>query len=462
MTPDLGDSIFACSTTLPSPIAVIRLSGNDVFEAICSIFPEFVKQEKHIQTIKLHLDAHTDKGMAWFASGPQTYTGEDYAEIMVHGCSELVDQVSQWFIHQGLRQAGPGEFSYRACVNGKLSVLESASIDLLIKSQSRSDVLISLALGNQKIKQVVHRLRQGVLSLCGALQVMLDYSEQGYSLDELETQIQRESVDVLEDVRGLSEILNPLVQETIKPSVVIVGPPNSGKSTLFNLLLGFERSITSVLPGTTRDYISQDWHIGGKAVRLIDTAGFRETSDAVEVLGIQKSREVLETAQIVIVTLPLSESAEVWNSVGQELSRFFSQSQKQWIILGTKMDLSSDPEGFEFEALIERIFQGQSVIWSGRTNLMSMLSAAPEQILNALDSRSLLDSLQVQLPAQLQETCRSLVQFGQEFALHLTRGEYDMVHLILEKMIPTLSLITGEVSKEDLYDHVFSQFCLGK
>lgn len=459
--PRWGETICASASVLPSPIAVIRLSGSETLPALQRIFlfraPPI---SHHIFQKVLELPSIRDKVMMWFAPGPKTMTGEDYAEIMVHGSHQVVKETLGLLYEQGLRLAEPGEFSYRGYINGKMPLMQALSVASVIASENRSDLEAVKHLKNNAVDTHLARTKEHALNLYNGLQVLLDYSEQGYALDELEAVVHQESQALASELACVEKYLLPLITHTQKQSLVIVGNSNVGKSTLFNALVGYDRAISSPMPGTTRDYISSEFITqSGRKMELVDTAGLRETSDAVEIQGIEGTLSILKHATAVVWVISLEKfnpKSLYW------VLEYIRVGVPVWVV-GSKLDVADDSEIVMFESWISRLATGRERMSWITLNLLDKSDSRLEKAIDDLCSHvSRQVSIQCLLPGDVRSVVQEVIQRGQQCLERFKNQEYDVGQVYLERMIPSLSILTGEISKDEIYQRLFSSFCLGK
>jgi len=296
-----ADTIVARGTASgPAALAVVRLSGPEV-RRIGAVVSPGVDFDEPWRARLVQVAGGSAVAIAY--AGPRSYTGEDMLELMVHGSPFLVDAVIERCVSEGARQAGPGEFTRRAVANGKMDLLQAEAVrDLVVAETAWQARNASEQLGG-RLSRRLGGLREDLIALRARLEASLDFPHHGVEPDASELQLRlgaiRDQVDALLDTAAAGERIRDGVR------VVVCGPPNSGKSTLFNTLLGTDRAIVAPSPGTTRDLLEADLEIAGMAVTLIDTAGLRASADPVEEEGVRRAEAAVAGAAVVVELWPV-------------------------------------------------------------------------------------------------------------------------------------------------------------
>ncbi|MFT6839151.1 MAG: tRNA modification GTPase, partial [Sediminicola sp.] len=302
-----NDTIIALATASGAgAIAVIRVSGKDAIAISTPLFrsirgKDLAKQKSHTVHLGHIMDGERtiDEVLVTIFIGPNSYTGEHVIEISCHGSPYIQQQIIQLFLRNGCRTASAGEFTLRAFLNGKLDLSQAEAVADLIASDNEASHQIAMQQMRGGFSNEIKRLRDELLNFASLIELELDFAEEDVEFAD------RNQFKALVD--RIREVLKRLIDSFAVGNVIkngipvaIVGEPNVGKSTLLNALLNEERAIVSEIPGTTRDTIEDEISIGGMGFRFIDTAGIRETIDVVESIGIKKTFEKIEQAQVVI------------------------------------------------------------------------------------------------------------------------------------------------------------------
>lgn len=362
----IEDTICAPATgTSGAAIAVIRISGPRTFEILSKVV-EFRSPVLEGGRVKYGVVPGLDEVLVGIFKAPRSYSGEDSAEISCHCSPFIVSRLLEMLVDNGARPAAPGEFTRRAFVNGKMDLAQAEAVADLIASESRIQHKLALDQLRGKYSEGLSSLRNELVELSSLLELELDFSEEDVEFASRE-RLRRLLDDALAEVNRLVDSFrlgNALRQGV---SVAIVGEPNSGKSTLLNALLGEDRAIVSDIPGTTRDTVEETLNIGGIKFRFIDTAGLRESGDAIEKIGIERSYAAIERAAIVVLVVDGAELAGLGLDGGvvgalagavvvgeggvpckcryEEEIRSHLSADQTLITVVNKVDLSPAPEG---------------------------------------------------------------------------------------------------------------------
>ena len=445
------DTIVAAAT--PSgrgALALIRLSGPDAFSIAAKHLRPLPPQPRTSQLCGVHDgDELLDQALVTLFPGPNSFTGEDTVELSTHGGYLVPDSVIAALISSGARQALPGEFTRRAVLNSKLDILQAEAIGDLIDSRSQAMRRAALGQLDGGLSRRLLQLRSNLIDLEALIVYDIDFPE------EDDGPVSREKVESA--AAKIAESLKALLATAPKGElvregaiVVIAGPPNAGKSSLFNALLGRSRAIVTEIPGTTRDALEAVIDSGEWPLRLVDTAGLRNTEDRLERLGIEVSERYLADADVVIACAETAESLEKTISLIEQTSRA--------PILGvrTKVDL---------------VAQGDQSVWPHSTLSISAETGTGLQDLlesvNQILSRKhgeLTPDVPMLTRARHQRAislaCSELELFQQAWDENSLPATVASVHL--RTAVLALEELIGTVEIEDVFDRVFSSFCVGK
>ena len=431
-------------------IAVVRVSGPEAIRIANGLFSrDLARLESHKAAFgKIVRDEEVlDECLATVFRAPGTFTGEDTVEFAVHGSTFIQTELVRWLIDAGCRHAGPGEFTARAFLNGKLDLTQAEAVGDLIAADHAGAHRLAMNQLRGDFARAIGELREGLIGFAGLLELELDFAEEDVEFAD-RSQFNALLGELLEKVGSLADSFRTgnAIREGIP--VAIIGAPNRGKSTLLNALLGDERAIVSATAGTTRDTIEDTCIIGGKKFRFIDTAGIRETTDEIESEGIRRALEKAQGASIVLYLFDASEDGA--EAVDQALAAADIGPEAQTAIVWNKTDLATAPDKRRDLEFHLSAAQGLGVeelkTWLGQWGNESGDSDAI-MVTNFRHYEAL-----VETRASLEAT-RSGLQNG-------IPG--DLVASDVRQALHHLGSITGEIDPEDILDHIFSNFCIGK
>ena len=466
-TPYTDDTIVALATaTGVGAIAVIRLSGKEAIVLADKIFKtlngkplsEAPSHTVHLGTIKSGKQV-IDECLATIFKGTKSYTGEPVVEFSCHGSAYITQEVIKLCLANGARLAQAGEFTKRAFLNGKLALNQAEAVADLIASDSKASHQVALQQMRGGFTSEIEVLRQELLNFASLIELELDFSE-----EDVEFADRSQFKSLLKTIRTtLSSLIQSFsVGNVLKNGipVAIVGKPNAGKSTLLNALLNEERAIVSDIAGTTRDTIEETLHIGGIAFRFIDTAGIRDTQDQIEAIGVQKAKEKIEKASVILFLFDDKD-----NTVS-EITTFVKENYREgakYVLLHNKTDLSLE----ETTAFDDEILQSLK----GYTDTLLRISAKEGQNITELKN-FLADYAQtlshigkatvvtnIRHYEALSNALQAIEKVEEGMQMHLS---CDLLAIDIRETLYHLGSITGEVSNEEVLGNIFSRFCIGK
>ena len=463
-----NDAIVALATPSGAgAISIIRVSGQDAIQIGASVFKSIKNKDLTQQkTHTLHLGHIIDEGktldevLVSIFKGPNSYTGENTIEISCHGSTYIQQQIIQLLLRKGCRMADAGEFTLRAFLNGKLDLSQAEAVADLISSDNEASHQIAMQQMRGGFSNEIAKLREELLNFASLIELELDFAEEDVEFAD-RTQF-HELLNRIEFV--LKRLIDSFaVGNVIKNGipVAIVGEPNVGKSTLLNALLNEERAIVSDIAGTTRDTIEDELNIGGIGFRFIDTAGIHETKDVVESIGIQKTFEKIEQAQVVLY---LFESLKFQVSGSEYINEIEKVKNKYplkpLVIVINKSDLISAEETQSLLQQLETLNLKQILISAKqktgidelKNTLLSFVNTGALRnnetiVTNTRHYDSLLKALD-----EIQK-----VKFGLESNL-----SSDLMALDIKEALYHFGLITGQVTNDELLGNIFANFCIGK
>ncbi|GMO59454.1 MAG: tRNA uridine-5-carboxymethylaminomethyl(34) synthesis GTPase MnmE [Termitinemataceae bacterium] len=468
-----GACIAAIATAAgSSALAIVRISGNGCLEALGGVFSRpqaLLKAEGNSVVYGWIVDEgkKIDEVLISKYTSPKSYTGEDAADICCHGGSSAPLAVLKTLLKHGFRGALNGEFSLRSFLNGKIDLTKAESILEIISAKTdhlRSNAIFRLS---GALETTINNIKQKILNLLSEIELLLDYSEVDGVGNDQNIMLDDTQINVLQEVKtsllSLKESYNgeKLYREGVL--VVIAGPPNAGKSSLFNLLVKEDRSIVTELAGTTRDWIDASIVIDDIPIRLVDTAGLHDSCDTVEKLGIKRSLDLVAEADAVLYVL----DGEC--GVTKEDLDFFSENKNiasKIIILWNKCDISKHDISKQTENLplgdmlcintCAKNGEGIKEVGIRLTTLLRNLFLVSEFVLS--------ESLQTTLGSERQCAIVSdaLISINDAIKANNASLPLDIISLSIREAIDHLGRLTGEVSTDDILESMFSKFCVGK
>ncbi len=445
-----------------SAIAIVRLSGLEAIAIAAKVFSKksICKAKGHSVHFGeiFHNGNVIDEVLLTIFRAPHSYTGEEAVEISCHGSPFIVQKILEALIENGAEMAGPGEFTQRAFLNGKLDLSQAEAVADLIASENEAGHKVALSQLKGGYSNELSQLREQLIHFASLIELELDFGE-----EDVEFASRRDFRTLAEkiiDVCGqLAESFS--LGNALKNGVptVIAGKPNAGKSTLLNALLNEERAIVSNIAGTTRDTIEETLHIDGIAFKLIDTAGIRSHAEHIEALGIERTLQKIDQAAVVIYVADMQ--VETVQEIQAVLCEIYTQG-KHWIVALNKtdaMDMTSmqmalkEMENFSEMQLI--FLPISSLHKQGIDLLKNELRKTIPQI-GGYNGQVVSNVRHYQALVSAKESLQEVLQ-GME--LHLTG---DMLAVDIRKALHSLGEITGSISTYDLLTNIFSRFCIGK
>lgn len=458
------DTIAAISTPMgEGAIAIVRLSGEEAVKISDKIFRS--PSGKRLEEEKSHtihyghlIDPSTndvvEEVMVSLMRGPKTFTREDVVEINCHGGIVSVNRVLQLVLRNGARLAEPGEFTKRAFLNGRIDLSQAEAVMDLIRAKTDRAMNVALGQMDGKLSRLIGDLRQALLETLAQVEVNIDYPEYD-DVEEMTIPVLLEKCSwVQSEIQKLLQTSSQgkILREGL--STVILGRPNVGKSSLLNSLVQENKAIVTDIAGTTRDIIEEYVNVRGVPLRLVDTAGIRETEDIVERIGVERSRQVLKEADLILLVLNAAEELSV------EDERLFETIQNMdFIVVVNKTDL---PRKIDLEK-VQELANGSKVVTTSllkEEGVMELEEAIAalffEGQIEADDLTYVSNTRHISLLHQALETINDAIE-GAESGVPV-----DIVQIDVTRTWEILGEIVGDTVQESLINQLFSQFCLGK
>lgn len=462
-----NDTIIALATAPGTgAIAVIRLSGpnaisvvNDCFESVSD--KVLIDQKSH----SVHLGhikdgAHiVDQSLVSIFKGPNSYTGEDVAEISCHGSTYIQQRIIQLFLKRGVRAAQGGEFTMRAFLNGKMDLSQAEAVGDLIASENEASHQLALQQMRGGFSSEIKKLREQLLNFASLIELELDFAEEDVSFAD------RDEFKNL--LNTITEVLKKLIDSFALGNVIkngvpvaIVGAPNVGKSTLLNALLNEERAIVSNIAGTTRDTIEDEISIGGIGFRFIDTAGIRATEDHIEKIGIQKTFEKIGQAKLILYlvdSLACMKDDQLAKQDELEILKIEKEHpKKHLIVLGNKVDQLSEKDQKHLKTLIPQLQFIAAKTGEGVEKLKeSFIEGVQTGAITNNDTIITNSRHYDSLIKALEEIDKVKEGLAEELPS-------DLLAIDIRQALYHFGEITGEISSDELLGNIFANFCIGK
>lgn len=445
----MEDTICAIATPVGNGgISIIRLSGNNSLNIATSIFTARDFGQETVEPRKLYLGKIIDGDfkehcLAVYFKSPSSYTGEDVVEFQCHGGTFVCNKILDMLINKGARLADPGEFSKRAFVNGKMSLDKAEGVIDIINAKTESEAKAGFDLVNGELYKEVTKIQKMLTDMLAEIEVSLDYPEQDIEYETAESINNR-----LKDIRlTLSNLLETskygrVVKDGV--NVVILGKPNVGKSSLMNALLNYDRAIVTEIAGTTRDTLQESYIYKDMRVNITDTAGLHESDDIVEKIGIEKAKESINNADIILLVLDGS------NKLSQEDKDNLKliEGKKAFVIVN-KSDLDKQID-----------YDGEIISISAKDKLG--IEKIKEKIYQTIKDELVVPADIVLTNKRHQLAVADAIKCIDTALNNIFDISLDCVSMDIKSAWQKLGEITGETTGEDIIDAIFSKFCLGK
>ena len=454
------DTIGAISTSIgEGGIAIVRISGDKAKDVVDKIFQ--AKNGKSIKDMKSYTmkygyiidenNNHIDEVIVSFMKGPRSFTAEDTIEINCHGGVVATNKVLEQVIKQGVRLAEPGEFTKRAFLNGRIDLSQAEAVIDIINAKTDLSMKSALMQSEGAISKEIQELRGKLLSTIAHIEATVDYPED--DLEEVTAEMAIKDLEVIK--KEIKEFIETAEEGKILReglSTVIVGKPNVGKSSLLNALTKENRAIVTDIPGTTRDVIEEYINISGIPIKIIDTAGIRETDDVVEKIGVERSRAKINDADLIILILDSSddlseEDKEIINHI----------SNKKYMILLNKSDLNSKITQVNLENInCKNIYSISAKTGEGIDKVRSAIKDMFFKGEISTNNVIITNTRHKEALLRAYECVESAIDtLNHTFAI-------DLASIDIRNAWTFLGEITGDSLEENIIDKIFKSFCLGK
>lgn len=455
------DTIAAIATPLgEGGVGIVRMSGPESKKTGEKVFRAAKKSFQGLRPYVLHhgwvvdnRQNYLDEVLISYMPAPASYTGEDVVEINCHGGPAVLQSVLEFLLELGIRSADAGEFTLRAFLNNRIDLTQAESVAEMISSQSQSGINIAGSKLQGELQRLITTLRDKLEELRSELTAVVDFPEDGTECITPE-RLNRELQEVQKDIVKLLENYHKYHYWREGALAVLTGRVNAGKSSLLNTLLGCSRAIVTSIPGTTRDYLEEKINLGGLPLRLIDTAGWRQARDAIEKSGMDKLKELIQSADLIclIFDVSIDEQSEM-----QELAR--KLGKEKVLGVGNKTDLPQatghfgkwlQAEGFEWLPVSAKSGEGMNELDHALRRRIVGSRSEPRQgeLVPNIRQRDLLSKTEQEIQGLQAEIEQNI--------------PFDILEIRMEQICNLLGEITGEISSEDILERIFSNFCIGK
>ncbi|SDZ95687.1 tRNA modification GTPase [Thalassobacillus cyri] len=455
------DTITAISTPMgEGAIAIVRLSGPEAVSISNELFQgkDLSKADSHTMHYGKIIDPETnevaEEVMVSIMRAPKTFTREDVVEINCHGGLVSVNRVLEIVLAKGARLAEPGEFTKRAFLNGRIDLSQAEAVMDLIRAKTDRAMNVALKQMDGRLSKLIQSLRQKLLETLAHVEVNIDYPEYDDVEEMSHNMMEEKTKEVLEEVKKLLQTAQQgkILREGL--ATAIIGRPNVGKSSLMNALVHENKAIVTEVPGTTRDVIEEYVNVRGVPLRLVDTAGIRETEDIVERIGVEKSRQVLKEADLILLVLNYGDEL-----TAEDEKLFEAVRDLDVIVIVNKTDLEPQLDMERVQTLADKhpVITTALLHEKGIDELEQAISQVFfEGELDTGDMTYVSNVRHVQLLKQAKQALEDALN-GMEMDMPI-----DMVQIDVTRTWEILGEIVGDTVHESLIDQLFSQFCLGK
>ena len=439
-------------------ISVIRISGLNAISVTEKLFkPKGNKKLSNQKSHTVHLghlmkNGHElDEVLVTLFKGPHSYTGENTIEISCHGSTFIQQEIIDLFIENGIRVANPGEFTLRAFINGKMDLNQAEAVADLIASENEGSHKLAMEQMKNGFSNDLKKLRAELLHFSSMIELELDFSQEDVEFAErsefkkLTVKIQTELEKLIDSFKSGNVLKNGI-------SVAIAGKPNAGKSSLLNTLLNEDKAIVSDIPGTTRDSIEDSLVIDGINFRFTDTAGLRETEDIIESKGIEKTKEKINNARILIYLFDSNDTT--FNEINSDI-KSFTREDLSVLLVRNKVDLKNTNQN-----LINQLEKFEIIEISA--NHIDSVSSLKKRLVNEINILNPYTDTVISNSRHYEALMKALKAIKEVNMGLKSEISGDLLSVDIRKSIEHLAEITGEITNDDVLGNIFANFCIGK
>lgn len=457
-----GSTIAALATApLPAGVAVIRISGEKSAVVLRALFKSKRSPIKHPRemifgdVINFTSGDVIDRGLAVFMPAPRSYTGEDTAEIHVHGSPLLVQRILRSLYAFGVSPAEPGEFTKRAFLNGKLDLVQAEAIAELIQASSDRSLVLAGEQLEGKLSQALDEIGEPLRNMLAEIEAQIDFPDEDIEPARIE-EMQQELKEIEAKIAALISTYS--YGQTVKEGlhVLLCGRPNVGKSSLLNLLLGNERAIVTPVSGTTRDLLEEQGSIAGFKFIFCDSAGICDSDDEVEKIGVELAKSKISWADLVLLVVDASDTSDYWKQLREYLK---GKARKIWLVTN-KLDLNPAAVGV-FTCDSSTCSQSFYVSAKTRDGLDELMQALVEEVKLSLPDYAEASGVVTNERhiSCLSKAAQSLRRVSEAIRQALPS---EIISAELHAVLANLEEIVGKTYNEDILGRIFSKFCIGK
>ncbi len=438
-------------------VGMVRLSGERAIEIADRVFKaQSGKALSSARGYSAHFgkvfdrEGTFDTAVALVFRAPKSYTGEDTVEITVHGGIYLTRRLLRAAVSAGARLAEAGEFTKRAFLNGKMSLSQAEAVTALISAQGAEQARAALAVSEGRLNRESEAIRSEIVILLGQISAYCDYPDEDI-VDVSRETLEKTLCQLLSQINAMIEGFDKgrVISEGV--DTAIVGSPNVGKSTIMNMLSGYEKSIVTDIAGTTRDIVEDTVRVGDFVLRLSDTAGIRKTADVVEAVGVERARKRMESAALILAVFDASRPLS-----SEDTELISAANGKNAVAVINKDDLEPKIDEKPIRQGFERVVRISAAEGRGADELSGAIAAALEEYRLSEDAQLIINERQYDCALRAQKEIEAAMLAAHE------GQEPDMLGILLEEALRALSELSGKSATEAVVNEIFSKFCVGK